>query len=136
MRHRGVSTPPFGTPAEVTIPTAVVATAGTASSPPAELKLVRSLHGAHAHSVEGDHFAFSRYDVFAPLLLEACQTVVPGRVHDGSDRRSPRLRPRRRSKRSGSRAGLPVPRCRSGASVPSLAVSFGRCVRYVGRHVN
>jgi hypothetical protein len=33
------------------------------------------------HSVEGNHFAFSRYDVFVPVLLEACHTVAR-RFHD------------------------------------------------------
>ena len=46
-----------------------------------QLELARSLPGASVHSVEGNHFAFSRYDVFVPVLLEACHTVV-GRVDD------------------------------------------------------
>ena len=31
--------------------------------------------------MEGNHFAFSRYDVFVPVLLEACHTVAR-RLHD------------------------------------------------------
>ena len=46
-----------------------------------QLELAQSVPGADVHSVDGNHFAFSRYDVFVPVLLEACQTVAR-RVHD------------------------------------------------------
>ena len=41
-----------------------------------QLELARSLPGATVHPVEGNHFAFARYDVFVPVLLEACHSVA------------------------------------------------------------
>ena len=78
----GVSSPPPGTHAEAEIPTAVVVTRQDRLIPAwRQLELAQSLPGATVHSVDGNHFAFSRYDVFVPVLLEACQTVARG-IHD------------------------------------------------------
>ena len=78
----GVSAPSPGTHGDAEIPTAVVVTRQDRLIPAwRQLELAQSLPGASVHSVEGNHFAFSRYDVFVPVLLEACQTVAR-RVHD------------------------------------------------------
>ncbi len=73
----GVSAPPAVTAVEAEIPIAVVVTRQDSLIPAwRQLELARSLPGASVHSVDGNHFAFSRYDVFVPALLEACHTVV------------------------------------------------------------
>jgi pimeloyl-ACP methyl ester carboxylesterase len=78
----GVSAAPAATHGEAEIPTAVVVTRQDRLIPAwRQLELARSLPGASVHSVEGNHFAFSRYDVFVPVLLEACHTVAR-RFHD------------------------------------------------------
>jgi pimeloyl-ACP methyl ester carboxylesterase len=65
------------TQSDAEIPTAVVVTRQDRLVPAwRQLELARSLPGASVHTVEGNHFAFSRYDVFVPVLLEACQTVT------------------------------------------------------------
>jgi pimeloyl-ACP methyl ester carboxylesterase len=73
----GVSVPTAVTPGGAEIPTAVVVTRQDRLVPAwRQLELARSLPGASVHSVDGNHFAFSRYDVFVPILLEACHTVA------------------------------------------------------------
>ena len=73
----GVSLPSAGTQGVAEIPTAVVVTRYDRLVPGwRQFELARSLPGASVHSVDGNHFAFSRYDVFVPVLLEACQTVA------------------------------------------------------------
>ena len=75
----GVSSPSPGTHGETEIPTAVVVTRQDRLIPAwRQLELAQSLPGATVHSVDGNHFAFSRYDVFVPVLLEAGQTVARG----------------------------------------------------------
>ena len=74
----GVSAPPAGAPGNGSeVPTAVVVTRQDRLIPAwRQLELARSLPGATVHSVEGNHFAFARYDVFVPVLLEACHSVA------------------------------------------------------------
>jgi pimeloyl-ACP methyl ester carboxylesterase len=73
----GVSAPSGEVHGEPEIPTAVVVTRQDRLIPASrQLELARSLPGATVHSVDGNHFAFSRYNVFVPALLEACQTVA------------------------------------------------------------
>lgn len=74
----GVSAPPVGAPGDISeIPTAVVVTRQDRLIPAwRQLELARSLPGATVHSVDGNHFAFTRYDVFVPALLEACHSVT------------------------------------------------------------
>jgi predicted alpha/beta hydrolase family esterase len=73
----GVSVPPAVTDAGAEVPAAVVVTRYDRIVPAwRQLELARSLPGASVHSVEGNHLAFSRYDVFVPVLLDACQTVA------------------------------------------------------------
>jgi pimeloyl-ACP methyl ester carboxylesterase len=73
----GVSVPSAVTERGAEIPTAVVVTRHDRLVPAwRQLELARSLPGATVHTVEGNHFAFSRHDVFVPVLLEACQTVA------------------------------------------------------------
>ena len=74
----GVSAPPAGAPGDISaIPTAVVVTRQDRLIPAwRQLALARSLPGATVHSVDGNHFAFARYDVFVPTLLEACHSVT------------------------------------------------------------
>ena len=81
----GVSAPPDGAPVDGSeVPTAVVVTRQDRLIPAwRQLELARSLPGATVHSVEGNHFAFARYDVFVPVLLEACHSVA-GRAGERS----------------------------------------------------
>ena len=74
----GVSAPPSDAPGNGSeVPTAVVVTRQDRLIPAwRQLELARSLPGATVHSVEGNHFAFARYDVFVPVLLEACHSVA------------------------------------------------------------
>ncbi len=59
-----------------TAPTAVVVTRRDRLVPPwRQLELARSIAGATVHAVNGNHFAFSRYETFVPALLEACHSV-------------------------------------------------------------
>ena len=77
----GVSAPPAGSHGGAEIPTAVVVTRQDRLIPAwRQLQLAQSLPGATVHLVEGNHFAFARYDLFVPVLLEACQSVAR-RVH-------------------------------------------------------
>ena len=77
----GVSAPPAGTHGEAEIPTAIVVTRQDRLIPAwRQLQLAQSLPGATVHSVEGNHFAFARYALFVPVLLEACHSVAR-RVH-------------------------------------------------------
>jgi alpha-beta hydrolase superfamily lysophospholipase len=41
-----------------------------------QLELARSIPGATVHTVDGNHFAFARADVFIPTLLQACHSVI------------------------------------------------------------
>ena len=74
----GVSTPPAGAPgATFEVPTAVVVTRQDRLIPARrQLELARSIPGATVHTVDGNHFAFARSDVFVPALLQACHSVV------------------------------------------------------------
>jgi pimeloyl-ACP methyl ester carboxylesterase len=73
----GVSAPSPATPGEAEVPTAVVVTRHDRLIPAwRQLELARSLPGASVHSVEGNHFAFTRDDVFVPVLLQACHAVA------------------------------------------------------------
>ncbi len=73
----GVAVPSAVSQSDAEIPTSVVVTRQDRLVPAwRQLELARSLPGASVHTVEGNHFAFSRYDVFVPVLLEACQTVA------------------------------------------------------------
>ena len=74
----GVSAPPAGASGDGSeVPTAVVVTRQDRLIPAwRQLELARSLPGATVHSVDGNHFAFARYDVFVPALLEACRSVA------------------------------------------------------------
>jgi predicted esterase len=73
----GVSAPAAVTHSDAEIPTAVVVTRQDRLIPAwRQLELARSLPGASVHSMEGNHFAFSRYDAFVPVLLEACHSVA------------------------------------------------------------
>ena len=59
------------------IPTAIVVTLEDRLIPAwRQLELGRSLRGATVHEVSGNHFAFSRREVFVPVLLEACRSVA------------------------------------------------------------
>lgn len=73
----GVSAPPAGAPGDgAGLPTAVVVTRQDRLIPAwRQLELARSVPGATVHSVDGNHFAFARSDVFVPALLEACHSV-------------------------------------------------------------
>jgi pimeloyl-ACP methyl ester carboxylesterase len=71
----GVSVPSGDTAGE--IPTAVVVTRQDRLIPASrQFELARSLPGASVHEVDGNHFAFSRYRVFVPVLVEACHAVA------------------------------------------------------------
>jgi pimeloyl-ACP methyl ester carboxylesterase len=73
----GVAVPSAVTQSDAEIPTSVVVTRQDRLVPAwRQLELARSLPGASVHTVEGDHFAFSRSNVFVPVLVEACQTVA------------------------------------------------------------
>ena len=73
----GVSTPSAPTPADREIPTAVVVTRQDRLIPAwRQRELARALPGATVHEVDANHFAFSRPDVFVPVLLEACRSVA------------------------------------------------------------
>jgi len=73
----GVSVPSEATRHADEMPSAVVVTRQDRLIPAwRQEELARSLPGASVHPVEGNHFAFSRYDVFVPVLLEACQSVA------------------------------------------------------------
>jgi pimeloyl-ACP methyl ester carboxylesterase len=78
----GVSVPSAVSEGEVEIPAAVVVTRQDRLIPARrQYALARSLPGATVHPVDGNHFAFSRYDVFVPVLLDACNSVAR-RVED------------------------------------------------------
>jgi 3-oxoadipate enol-lactonase len=66
---------------QVDVPTAVVVTARDAIVPPSrQLKLARVVPGASVHEVDADHGAcVNAPQLFAPVLLEACRSVDPGR---------------------------------------------------------
>ena len=74
----GVSAPRAGAPADGSeLPMAVVVTRQDRLIPARrQLELARALPGATVHSVDGNHFAFSHYEVFVPVLLEACHSVA------------------------------------------------------------
>lgn len=74
----GVSPPPAGAPRDGSeVPTAVVVTRQDRLIPAwRQLALARSLPGATVHLVDGNHLAFSRDDVFVPVLLDACHSVA------------------------------------------------------------
>jgi predicted esterase len=73
----GVSIPSAPTPADREIPTAIVVTRQDRLIPAwRQLELARALPGATVHEVNANHFAFSRLDVFVPVLLEACHSVA------------------------------------------------------------
>ena len=59
------------------VPTAVVVTRQDRLIPAwRQLELARSIPGATVHTVDGNHFAFARADVFVPTLLQACHSVT------------------------------------------------------------
>jgi pimeloyl-ACP methyl ester carboxylesterase len=73
----GVSVPSAKRRGEAEIPTAVVVTRHDGLIPASrQFEIARSRPGATVHPVDGNHFAFSRYDVFVPVLLDACQSVA------------------------------------------------------------
>ena len=73
----GVAVPSPESRDAVEIPTAVVVTRHDGIiSARRQLQLARSLPGASVHAVEGNHLAFSQYEVFVPVLLDACQSVA------------------------------------------------------------
>ena len=73
----GVSIPSEPTPADREIPTAIVVTRQDRIIPAwRQLELARALPGATVHEVNANHFAFSRLDIFVPVLLEACHSVA------------------------------------------------------------
>ena len=49
-----------------------------------QLELARSLPGATIWRVNGNHFAFARYGLFVPTLLEACQSVADRSMSGGT----------------------------------------------------
>ena len=77
-RRRGVGTPPAGAPGDAfDLPTAVVVTRQDRLIPAwRQVELARSIPGATVHTVNGNHFAFARSDVFVPALLQACHSVI------------------------------------------------------------
>jgi pimeloyl-ACP methyl ester carboxylesterase len=76
--RRWVSARLAGTPSYLSdIPTAVVVTRQDRLIPAwRQEELAKSIPGATAHSVDGNHFAFAHYDRFFPTLLEACHSVT------------------------------------------------------------
>ena len=73
----GVSVPSADSRGEAEIPTAVVVTRHDGLIPASrQFEIARSRPGATVHPVDGNHFAFSRYDVFVPALLDACHSVA------------------------------------------------------------
>ena len=74
----GVSAPPLSPSGDISdVPTAVVVTRQDRLIPAwRQLELARSLPGATVHLVDGNHFAFSQFAVFVPVLLEACHSVA------------------------------------------------------------
>jgi len=73
---------------QVDVPTAVVITTRDRVVPPGrQVKLARAIPGSSVHLVDGDHGAcVGAPQLFARALLEACQSVAPGR---GSNLRTP-----------------------------------------------
>jgi pimeloyl-ACP methyl ester carboxylesterase len=79
----GVSAGSAAVPGGPEVPTAVVVTRQDRLIPAwRQLEVARSLPGARVYSVDGNHLAFARYDVFVPVLLEACHAVAR-RVEEG-----------------------------------------------------
>ena len=74
----GVTAPPLSASGDISdVPTAVVVTRQDRLIPAwRQLELARSLPGATVHLVDGNHFAFSQFGVFVPVLLEACHSVA------------------------------------------------------------
>jgi pimeloyl-ACP methyl ester carboxylesterase len=73
----GVPSPSATGASERHVPTAILVTRHDRLIPARrQLELARSLPHATVHEVNGNHFAFGRPDVFVPVLLEACQSVV------------------------------------------------------------
>jgi pimeloyl-ACP methyl ester carboxylesterase len=73
----GVSVSAEATAEEAGVPTAVVVTRLDRLIPAwRQVQLARSIPGSTVHDVDGNHFAFARYDVFVPVLLDACHSVA------------------------------------------------------------
>jgi len=66
---------------EVDVPAAVVVTARDRVVPASrQLRLARAIPGASVHTVAADHgVCINAPQLFGPALLEACQSVAPGR---------------------------------------------------------
>jgi predicted esterase len=73
----GVTTPAVATPTDREVPMAVIVTRQDRLIPAwRQLEVARSLPGATVYEVNGNHFAFTRRDIFVPVLLEACHSVA------------------------------------------------------------
>jgi pimeloyl-ACP methyl ester carboxylesterase len=70
---------------QIDVPTAVIVTARDRIVPAnRQLKLARAIPGASVHEVDADHaMCITTPQVFTSALLQACQSVAPGRAGGG-----------------------------------------------------